>query len=372
MIRFLTAGESHGACLVGIIEGLPAGIQIDITAINYELQRRQHAPGRGTRMKIEADEVTVLAGLRGGYTLGSPLALQINNKDYVNWKEKMDPIHKFHGDMVTAPRPGHADYPGVVKYGFNDIRNVIERASARETAMRTAIGAVAKQVLKSKGIEVYSRVVRLGPVDLSTVQASQEALCRANDSAYGIEDKEVETRAERIIEECRSKGISVGGVVEVVAFNLPVGLGSYVHFERRLDGQLAQAIMSIPSIKGVEFGHAFDLASSPSGVPGDSLQLDEHQQIVYVGNINGGLAGGVSTGQPLVVRCAVKPIPTAMSGDSVDIATLARVKGVKERSDATAVFAVRVIAENILAWTLLVALLTDGPQTNNQPAYPQS
>jgi len=372
VIRFLTAGESHGPCLVGIIEGLPAGIKIKISAIDDELQRRQHAPGRGNRMKIEDDRVTVLAGLRGGYTLGSPLALQITNFDYVNWKDKMDPILEPQGSKITAPRPGHADYPGAVKYGFKDIRNVIERASARETAMRTAIGAVARQILETKGIEIYSRVVCLGPVKISTGEPSEEELRRGRQFAYGIKDREAEARAQKLIEECRNSGTSVGGIVEVVAFNLPVGLGSYAHYERRLDGQIAQALMSIPGVKGVEFGGAFDLASSDPGVPGDSLQLNGHHQILYVGNKNGGLAGGVSTGQPLIVRCAVKPIPTAMPGDSVDIATLAPVRGVGERSDATAVPAVRVIAENVLAWTLLVAVLTDGPQANSQLAYPQS
>ena len=372
MIRFLTAGESHGPGLVGIIEGLPAGLKIEIDAINDELRRRQHAPGRGNRMKIEDDKVSVLAGLRGGYTLGSPLCLQISNKDYINWKDKMDPLLEPQGSKVTAPRPGHADYPGAVKYGFKDIRNVIERASARETAMRTAIGAVARQILKTKGIEIYSRVARLGPIEMSTGQPREEPLRRGRDLAYGIEDSEAEARAEMLIEECRSSGTSVGGIVEVVAFNVPVGLGSYAHYERRLDGQIAQALMSIPGVRGVEFGCAFDLASSPPGLPGDSLRLNQTQQIVYVGNINGGLAGGVSTGQPLVVRCAIKPIPTAMPGDSVDMTTLRPVKGVRERSDTTAVPAVRVIAENVLAWTLLVAVLTDGPQANSQLAYPQS
>ena len=362
MIRFLTAGESHGPSLMGIIEGLPAGLKIDIEAINDELRRRQQAPGRGNRMKIEHDRVTVLSGLRGGYTLGSPLALQITNVDYANWKDKMDPILKPQGSTVTAPRPGHADYPGAVKYGFTDIRNVIERASARETAMRTAIGAVARQILAIHGVEIYSRVACLGPVEISTGAVNEALLRGSKNSAYGIADEEAEARAEQLIEECRSSGTSVGGIIEVVAYNLPVGLGSYVHYERRLDGLIAQALMSIPAIKGVEFGSAFGLASSPAGVSGDSLRVNEQQQIVYVGNANGGLTGGVSTGQPLVVRCAVKPIPTAMTGTSVDISTLAPVQGVKERSDVTAVPAVRVIAENVLAWTLLVALLTDGPQ----------
>ncbi|MDP3486753.1 MAG: chorismate synthase, partial [Bacillota bacterium] len=320
----------------------------------------------------EDDKVSVMAGLRGGYTLGSPLCLQIANIDSENWKSRMDPILEPQGGIVTAPRPGHADYPGAVKYGFQDIRNVIERASARETAMRTAIGAIARQILKTKGIEIYSRVMRLGPIDISLGQIEEEVLQHGKQYAYGIEDNEAESRAETLIEECRSSGTSVGGIVEVVAFNVPVGLGSYAHYERRLDGQIAQALMSIPGVKGVEFGCAFELASSPPGVPGDSLRLNEHQQIVYAGNINGGLAGGVSTGQPLVVKCAIKPIPTAMYGDSVDIATLAPVRGVKERSDVTAVPAVRVIAENVLAWILLVAVLTDGPEANSQLAYPQS
>lgn len=371
MLRFLTAGESHGPSLVGIIEGLPAGFYIDIEGVNKELARRQNAPGRGGRMKIEHDCVNVFSGLRGGLTLGSPLTLQIENRDYANWREQMDPQKTSSGPTVTRPRPGHADYPGAVKYGFSDIRNVIERASARETAMRTAVGAVAKQILCKSNIQIYSRILQLGPLRLSSGVAEPALLQSENDSPYGYVDSGLARQADDLIIECRSQKKSVGGIIEVAAFNLPVGLGSYAHYDRRLDGIIAQALMSIPSVKGVEIGPAFAVATSEAGAKGDSLVLNESQEVKYHGNINGGLAGGVTTGQPLVISCAVKPIPTAMSGDSVDLTTLKTVAGVSERSDTTAVPAIRVVAEAALAWVLLVALLEDGPQSNSPLAYLQ-
>lgn len=368
MLRYLTAGESHGPSLVGIIEGLPAGLRLDIAAIDSELARRQHVPGRGGRMNIEQDRVVVLGGLRGSITLGSPLALQIVNKDHANWCDQMDPIASPTGPSITAPRPGHADYPGAVKYGFSDLRNVLERASARETAMRTAIGAVAKQVLARAGIEIFGRVLQLGPVQVCTGEAEYNNLRMGALFPYGSIDTDAAKQADELINTCRAQHVSVGGVVEVAAFNVPVGLGSYVQADRRLDARLAGELMSIPGVKGVEIGEAFDLAASAPGTSGDSLCFSSDLGIHYHGNKNGGLAGGVTTGQPLVMRCAVKPVPTAMPGRSIDLISTAEVDAIKERSDTTFAPAVQVVAEAVMAWVLLVALLTDGPQANSLPA----
>ncbi|MBS3873964.1 MAG: chorismate synthase [Firmicutes bacterium] len=355
MIRYLTAGESHGPGLTGIIEGLPAGVYIDVAKIDAELRRRQRVPGRGGRMSIEADQVKVLSGLRGGYTLGSPLALYIENKDYANWESVMHPTEASTGAVVTTPRPGHADYPGAIKYGFTDIRNVIERASARETAMRTAQGAVARQLLSRFGVEIYSRVRCLGPLTLADEPQELEKWREAANEPYGCGDKERQQAADALIAECRQNGHSVGGIVEIVAFNLPVGWGSYVHADRRLDGRIAGDLVSIPGIKGIEFGTAFAMARQSPGSCGDVLAWDREQGIFYQGSSNAGLAGGVTTGQPLVVRCAVKATPTLTPSRTVDILTKEVAQPVAERSDTTLVPAVAVVGEAVLAMTLLVA-----------------
>lgn len=359
MLKFLTAGESHGPALICIIEGLPAGLKIDVPAIDAELARRQKAPGRGERMRIEQDTVTVLSGLRGGVTLGSPLTMQILNRDYVNWEGSMHPHRPSTGQKVTCPRPGHADYPGMVKYGFDDARNVLERASARETALRTAIGAVARQVLRLKGVEIYGRVSALGQLTFDAVAETPEAYQRAQAHPFSENERQSQA-AEELIASCRATGVSVGGVVEIAAFNLPIGLGSYVHADRRLDGRIAGALMSIPAVRGVEIGEAFALAQSPPGAPADSLRYDTERGIYYVGNANAGLAGGMTTGQPLVLRCAVKPLPTLAPAMTVDLATLLPATPVRERSDVTAVPTVAIVAEAVLAWALLTALL-EGP-----------
>ncbi|MBT9153829.1 MAG: Chorismate synthase [Firmicutes bacterium] len=356
MLRFLTAGESHGPALTCIIEGLPAGIRIDMREIDAELARRQRVPGRGERMKIEQDTVAILSGMRGGLTLGSPLTMQIVNRDHVNWAETMHPHLPASGAKVTCPRPGHADYPGMVKYGFDDARNVLERASARETAMRTAIGAVARQALRVKGISIYGRVAELGPLRLGAQEPTEEAFMAAKEQPFSA-DANRASAAEEMLAACRAEGVSVGGVIEVAAFHLPIGLGSYVHANRRLDGLIAGALMSIPAVRGVEIGEAFSQARHAPGAPGDSLQYDIEKGIHYVGNANAGLAGGMSTGQPLLVRCAVKPIPTLAPSRTVDLATLSEAAPVRERSDVTAVFAAVVVAEAVLAWVLLCALV---------------
>lgn len=357
MLRYLTAGESHGPALTGIIEGLPAGVSIDVARINEELLRRQQVPGRGARMRIESDAVSILSGLRGGITLGSPLSLQITNLDYTNWIDQMHPVNSPTGPKITAPRPGHADYPGVVKYGFDDVRNVLERASARETAMRTAIGAVARQVLELQGVEIYSRILHLGPLTINTGDPDIAKLREGRELPFTTKDLSLREQAVALLDKCSARQESVGGVIEVVAFGVPVGLGSYVQADRRLDGAIAGGLMSIPGVKGVEFGGAFELAKAPPGVRGDSITYCEGHGVKFVGNVNAGLAGGMTTGQPVVVRCAVKPIPTLMPGTSVDLVSYETVEPVRERSDTTAVLATAVVAEAVLGWELLKAFL---------------
>jgi chorismate synthase len=303
-------------------------------------------------MSIEKDRISVLSGLRRGRTLGSPLTLVIENRDYANWRalyetelEALPP--------VTTPRPMHADYPGVIKYGFCDVRDVIERASARETAIRTAVGAVARQCLALAGVEIFSRVVHLGPLELGRGEADLAYYKRCSAEPFGCDDEGLRRQAEQLLSDCRGKGVSVGGVFEVAAFGLPVGLGSYVQADQRLDGHLAQQLMSIPAVKGVEFGQAFDLSRATPGSPGDSLCFTPERGVYYEGNVNGGIAGGISTGQPLITRCAVKPIPTAMPGRTIDLTTCDEAHPVKERSDTTAVPAAAIVGEAVVAWTLL-------------------
>ena len=354
MLRFLTAGESHGPALTGIIEGLPANLQLDVDLINHELQRRQQVQGRGARMSIESDVVRVLGGLRAGRTLGSPLALLIENRDHANWQHVYNPAGS-QAEPITPPRAGHADYPGLVKDGFSDVRDVIERASARETAMRTAIGAVAKQCLARAGIEIYSRVTELGPLQVGPVSAEREYYIQSMNRPLGYPHEHCQKSIIDMLEECQNKGVSVGGIFEVVAFGVPVGLGSYVQADERLDGQLAAQLMSIPAVKGVEFGRAFDLSRAEAGTPGDSLCFSPDRGVYYEGNVNAGVAGGMSTGQPLIMRCAVKPIPTAMPGTTGDLATNRLAVAVKERSDTTAVPAAAIVGEAVVAWVLLSA-----------------
>lgn len=350
MLRFLTAGESHGPALAGILDGLPPGISVDVAEINRQLKRRQQVPGRGGRMLIESDEVEVLSGLRQGLTLGSPLCLVIRNRDHDNWQHVYAPEGQT--EPVLRPRPGHADYPGMVKFGFSDARNVIERASARETAMRTALGSVARQCLLGIGVRVYSRVLSLGPLALAPLPGDEEAWRQTQEQPPGYPDHDLMRRAMDLLDEARAAGRSVGGTFGLAAFGMPVGAGSYTQSDLRLDARLAGDLASIPAVRAVEFGDAFALAAAKPGEPGDSLAMRDGV-ISYQGNRNAGLAGGMSTGQPVIIRCAVKPIPTAMPGVTVDIQSGQSVSAVKERSDTTAVPAAAVVAEAVLALSLL-------------------
>lgn len=371
-IRFLTAGESHGQALVGIIEGIPAGLRIDETDILKELRRRQMGYGRGSRMKIESDRARILSGVRFGETLGSPIALFLENKDWKNWRNKMA-VEEVKGPVepVVVPRPGHADYAGAVKYGHTDIRNVLERASARETAMRVALAAVTKKLLAAFDIRIVSHVVQvhsainpysvasIGQIDRDLGRELQGLSDRADKSVVRCLDREIEQEMIAKIDEAKGNRNTVGGVFEVVALNLPVGLGSHVHWDRKLDARVAIAMMSIPAMKGVEIGLGFAAAGLFGSEVHDQIYFDETEKRYYRGsNHAGGLEGGITNGMPLVVRVAMKPISTLIRPlDSVNMETKEKVQAHVERSDVCAVPAASIIGEAVLSLVLANALL---------------
>jgi chorismate synthase len=393
-LRFLTAGESHGRALAVVIEGFPALVAIGKEEIDRELSRRQQGYGRGGRMKIEKDRVEIISGLRHGKTLGSPIAFLIPNRDWQNWAVVMDPFlpgedtevelrtcaHEAEQHLpkvpwaheeeqrlrrvpaeVTAPRPGHADLAGGLKYGFTDLRNVLERASARETAARVGAGAFARILLAQFGVVIGSHVLRIGTV------SSGEDHNRALDEK---EQEEVEKSPVRcldpraaaamtdLIDKAREEGESLGGIFLVYAKGLPPGLGSHVHWDRRLDGRLAQAVMSIPGVKGVDFGLGFATASLAGSKVHDPIAYQAGRGFYRPTNNAGGLEGGISNGEPLLIRAAMKPIPTLYQGlPSVDLKTREPVRAAVERSDLTAVPAAGVVAEAMVAWVLAEAFL---------------
>lgn len=366
--RYLTAGESHGPQLTAIVEGMPAGIPVDVEGIDRELARRQHGYGRGDRMKIERDRVEIVSGVRWGETLGSPVTLVIKNRDWENWQEKMSVDSRFRDPSiaVTRVRPGHADLPGMIKYGHGDARNVLERSSARETAARVAVGALARQLLCCFGISFHGFVRAIGGVEAAQVPADpvtlDETVAR---SPLFTPDPDAEAEMIRLIDHARSCGDSLGGVVEVVVRGCPVGLGSHVQWDRRLDGRLAQALMSIQAFKGVEIGAGFASAA----LPGSRL----HDQITYdaaspdrprtggfcrLTNNAGGIEGGITNGEDLVLRCAMKPIPTLYTPlKTVDFRSKEPVEASVERSDVCAVPAALVVAEAVTATVVADAFL---------------
>lgn len=364
MLRFLTAGESHGKGLIGIIEGMPAGVRISKEEIDRELKRRQGGYGRGGRMKIESDEVEILSGVRWGKTLGSPIALFIKNRDYQNWERGMnyDPVFEGSIPAITRPRPGHADFPGFIKYGHCDIRNVLERSSARETAIRVAIGAVAKQFLREFGISVGSFVYGIGnsQVKVDTANLDSQALIALHEKAESSKIRCPFEEEERImintIDEAIKRGDSVGGKFIVFATGLPIGLGSYVHWDRKLDGIIAQAIMSIQAIKAVEIGDGMSLGENFGSEVMDEIFYD--RGFYRKTNHMGGIEGGMTNGMPVIVRAVMKPIPTLRKPlRSVDIITKEEVSAAYERSDICAVVAASVIGEAALAWVVAQAFL---------------
>jgi len=360
-IRFLTAGESHGRGLVCIIEGLPANIELSSEYINRELERRQRGYGRGGRMKIEKDRVQILSGVRFGKTLGGPIALLIENKDWENWKEKMAVEGERPETAVpfTRPRPGHADLAGGIKYNQRDLRNILERASARETACRVALGAVCKRFLEELGVFVGSYVVSIGPV--SPPIEEQDLIKRyqlAEQSELRFPDPSKDKDFVELINRAKEMGESLGGVFEVFAVGVPPGLGSHVHWDRKLDGRIAQAMMSIQAIKGVEIGLGFEASKRFGSEVHDEIGYREGEGYFRYSNNLGGLEGGITNGMPIIVRCAMKPIPTLTKPlRSVDVLTKEEVRAGKERTDVVAVPAASVVGESALALVLADAFL---------------
>jgi len=353
MFRFLTAGESHGKGLLVIIEGVPAGLSLSEEVIAQDLKRRQGGYGRGGRMQIEQDRAEILSGVRHGLTIGSPISLLIRNKDWENWKERMSvsPVEKGI-EPVTHLRPGHADLAGVVKYDLDDIRPVLERASARETAARVAVGAVARVFLEKFGIEIHSHVIAIGgvwadppePVDWATVEGSPVRCA----------DPQAEKAMMAAIDAARQAGDSLGGIFEVLATRVPIGLGSHTQWDRRLSGRIAQAIMSIPAVKGVEIGGGFALAELRGSQAHDIIEPGLRRPT----NWAGGIEGGMTNGQPIVVQAALKPISTiAHPLPSIDLRTGEKVLGHFERADTCVVPAAGVIGEAMLALVLAEAAL---------------
>src|SRR5215212_5780984 len=357
-LRFTTAGESHGPGLIALLEGLPAGLRLAPEDIDADLARRQLGHGRGGRMKIEKDRAQVMAGIRHGRTLGSPVALRIDNLDYANWEERMNPWPvAAEVAEVHLPRPGHADLAGVQKYGFTDVRNVLERASARETAARVAGGALAKAFLRAVGVEVVSHVTQIGSVrapepdglaleDFGQVDASPVRCLDVDASAAMVEE----------INALRKRNESLGGVFEVRAFGLVPGLGSHVSWEERLDGRIGLAMLSIQAVKGCGIGDGFDLAGRPGSAAHDEIFYEDARGYYRETNRSGGVEGGMSTGEPLVVRCAMKPLPTLTKPlRSVDISTREPAEALRERTDSCTVPAAGVVGEAMLAIVLASA-----------------
>lgn len=367
MLRFLTAGESHGPCLTATIEGIPANMPFDNAALDAELRRRQGGYGRGARMRMEHDTAEVLAGVRHGYTLGSPIVLRIANKDWANWQEKMSaaPVTEP-PETVTRVRPGHADFTGAIKFGQDDIRNVIERSSSRETAARVAVGGVCKQFLAQFGIQIHSHVLAIGPVGDATVSrdlgpaAWDDAFWeRVEVSPVCCADPDLAAQMIAHIDKIRKAGDTAGGVFEVVATGVPIGLGSYSQWDQRLSARVGMALLSIPSSKGVEIGSGFGAAAQPGSAVHDVLRRDPDAGWWHLTNNAGGIEGGISNGEPIVARVALKPIPTlAHPLPSVDLATGENIDTSRyERSDVCVVPAGGVVGETMLAIVLAEAFL---------------
>jgi chorismate synthase len=368
LLRITTAGESHGPALLCTLEGMPAGVPLRAEDINAELFRRQQGYGRGRRMQIERDEIEFLSGVRAGETLGSPIAMLIRNRDWKNWVEIMDPAPREEDSdgprkrSVTRPRPGHADLTGILKYDRDDARDILERASARETTARVAGAAIARVLLAQFGITIGSHLVHLGGVDAAPAALPDDINAAADASPVRTLDRDAEAAIIARIDAAKTEGNTLGGICEVVARGLPVGLGSHVSWDRKLDGRIGQAMLSIPAVKGVEIGIGFDAARRTGAEVHDEITMTPGR--VRTGNVSrttnraGGLDGGMTNGEPVVVRVAMKPISTLMKPlQTIDTTTSAAAEAVVERSDVTAVPAMGVIAEAMLALVLADALL---------------
>ena len=368
MLRFVTAGESHGPALVSILEGMPAGVPLLAEHVDVQLARRQQGYGRGRRMQIEQDTIELLSGVRAGETIGSPIAMLVRNRDWKNWQEIMDPAPRADDPaprkrVVTRPRPGHADLTGMLKYDRADARDILERASARETTARVAAGAVCRRLLDELGIRIGSHVVHLGGIDAKRPPALPADLNAAVDaSPLRTLDPDAERAMIERIDAAKRAGNTLGGVCEVICDGVPVGLGSHISWDRKLDGRLAAALMSIPAVKGVEIGMGFEGARRPGSEVHDEIDMAPGRAIA--GHVQrrtnraGGLEGGITTGEPIVLRVAMKPISTLMRPlETIDVATRGPAQAVAERSDVTAVPAMGVIAEAMVAFTIAQATL---------------
>lgn len=366
-LRFLTSGESHGKALIGVLEGIPSGLFLSTEDINKELKRRQMGYGRGGRMKIESDHADIISGVRWGKTIGSPISIIIENKDWENWQTGMSPDieHEASISPVTRPRPGHADLPGILKYAHSDIRNILERSSARETAMRVALGAIAKKFLQNFGILIGSYVIQIGSVKMEKSKCGIEY--QEIDSYSKIADKSPvrcpdEQASELIIElidEAIKHGDTLGGIFEVIVTGIPPGLGSHIHWDKKLDGLLSQALMGIQAIKGVEIGAGFSMAEKKGSELMDEIYYDKENKFFFRKTNNaGGIEGGMSNGMPIVIKAVMKPIPTLKKPlRSVDIITKEPFDAAYERSDTCAVPAASVIAEAVIALVIADAFL---------------
>ena len=367
MLRFTTAGESHGPALISILEGAPAGLPLLAADIDNDLARRQQGYGRGRRMQIERDQVELLSGVRAGYTIGSPIAMLIRNRDWKNWQDIMDPAPnetdpEARKRAVTRPRPGHADLPGMLKYDRDDARDILERASARETTARVAAGAICRRLLSEIGVTIGSHIVELGGVRAEVVELPDDINAAADASPLRTLDRKAEEEMIARIDAAKKDGDTLGGVCEVVCSGLPVGLGSHVSWDRKLDGRIGAAMMSIPAVKGVGIGMGFEAAGLRGSQVHDEIHSTSNRSrsgdIARRTNNAGGLEGGMTNGEPLIVRVAMKPISTLMKPlATVEMKTGEAASAVAERSDVTAVPAMGVIAEAMLAFVVAQAVI---------------
>jgi len=361
-VRFLTAGESHGQKLVGIIEGLPSGVKISKERVDEALRQRQQGPGRGGRMAIEQDEVHLVSGVRGEFSTGAPIALEILNRDWENWEKIM--TWKEDADLVSrkvmTPRPGHADLSGALKYR-TEVRNILERASARETAMRVAIGSMARQVLTVLGVEIKGQVLAVGGVHAKRTE-DEDYWQRVKKSEWSVGDPVAEQQmGERLIL-AREQGESLGGLLEVQVHHVPAGLGSHVQWDRKLDGKLAQAVLSVQAMKGISFGLGFEAGERMGSKVHDPIRYEEGQGYGRVSNHAGGIEGGMSNGEPIILQVVMKPIPTLYQPlETVHMETKEVVKASVERSDVCAVPAALVVLEHVVAWVIAEAVLEKFP-----------
>jgi chorismate synthase len=358
-IRFLTAGESHGKGLIVILEGFPAQMNISTEEINFELSRRQQGYGRGGRMFIEKDQVEIFSGIRNGKTIGSPISLLIRNKDYVNWENIMTPdLGGKTGNPLLRPRPGHADLPGGLKYNQKDLRNILERASARETVTRVAAGAVAKKFLKLFGILVQSYVHQLGSIKSDPPSSFEYVNQTADKSSVRMFGKKQEIKAIKLIDKAKKKGDTLGGIFVVIVTGVPPGLGSHVQWDKKLDGRLAQAVLSLQAVKGIEIGEGFKNSTLFGSQVHDEIQYKKKGGFYHLTNRAGGIEGGMSNGEPIIVRVAKKPISTLRKPlRSIDIKTKNEIRAAYERSDVCALPAASVIGEALCAWVIADAFL---------------